>query len=301
MRPFAPTSLWNAPLAANAPLDPRSSTYVANLLSQIASAGTWINTYAYSTPVFTVPANQPTVTVKLDAGFSDAMQALQQTWTAVPIPANANPASGTDAQMVIWQPATDTMWEFWCASRQPDGWHARWGGTMYHVSSNPGYYTAPQPSWGATASSLPLIGGLIRPSELAAGHIDHALALAIPQTQAQYFAWPAQRTDGSVYVTSAIPEGQRFRLDPRIDLSKIPMAPIVKMIATAAQKYGIVIRDQAGAVTFYAEDTDAEGVRNPYYGPNGYFENQYVNNLLKSFPWTHLQALRDRLSCCWHS
>jgi hypothetical protein len=229
------------------------------------------------------------------------MQALQQTWADVPIPPKARPAAGSDAQMVIWQPASDTMWEFWQMRHDSAGWHAAWGGTIYHLSTNPGYYTAPQPTWGATAPSLPLLGGLIRPSELASGHIDHALSLGIPQAQAEYFAWPAQRTDGSVYSRTAIPEGQRFRLDPHLNLNRIPMAPIVKMIAVAAQKYGIIIRDQAGAVTFYAEDTDAEGLPNPYYGASGYFQNQYVNNLLKSFPWGHLQALKDDLTCCWHN
>lgn len=260
-----------------------------------------MNTYAYSTPVFTVPATQPVVTVKLDAGFSTAMQALQQSWLAVPVPPSAQPASGSDEHMVIWQPSTDTMWEFWKMTHQVDGWHALWGGTIYHVSSNPGYYTSPEPTWGASATSLPLLGGLIRPSELAAGHIDHALAIGIPHAQARYFAWPAQRTDGSVYSSTAVPEGQRFRLDPRLDLGKIPMAPIVRMVAVAAQKYGIIVRDQAGAVTFYAEDTDAEGLRNPYYGRSGYFQDQYIGNLLKSFPWTHLQAVKDTLSCCWHN
>ena len=72
------------------------------------------------------------------------------------------------------------------------------------------------------------------------------------------------------------------------------------MMAVAAQKYGIIVRDQAGAVAFYAEDTDAEGMANPYYGAGGWFQGQYVNNLLKSFPWSHLEAVQDALSCCWH-
>ncbi len=290
--------MWNQPLAADAPLDPLSSTYVGDLVAQIAQTTTWINTYAYSTPVFTVPANQPTVTVKLDDTNNPTGPALRQSWLHVPIPPDARPANGTDANMVIYQPSTDHMWEFWQMHATTDGWHAQWGGTITNVSTNPGYYTNP-PQWGASATSLPMLGGLIRPTELAAGHIDHALALAIPHARAQYFTSPAQRTDGNTYSSTAIPEGQRFRLDPNLNLNSIPMAPLVKMIAQAAQKYGIIIRDQAGAVTFYAEDTDAEGQPNPYYGPNGYFQNQYINNLLKNFPWTHLQALQNNIQCCW--
>ena len=298
-RPFAADSVWNLSLADNAPLDPQSDAYVSALQQQIATYGTWLNTYAYSTPVFTVPATQPTVTVQLDDTSNPTGPALRQSWLAVPIPATATPASGSDEHMVVWQPSSDRMWEFWKMHRAADGWHASWGGTIDHVSTSPGYYTSPS-RWGATATSLPLIGGLIRPSELASGHIDHALALAIPHAQASAFAWPAQRTDGSVYGSSAIPEGQRFRIDPSLDLSKLQMPPLIRMMAVAAQKYGIIVRDQAGAVAFYAEDTDAEGAANPYYGAGGWFQGQYVNNLLKSFPWSHLQALQDTLSCCWH-
>jgi hypothetical protein len=78
------------------------------------------------------------------------------------------------------------------------------------------------------------------------------------------------------------------------------MSRLVRMIAVAAQRYGIIVRDQAGAVTFYGEDTDAEGRPNPYYGPGGYFQGQYVSALLQAFPWSHLQAMRDTLACCWH-
>jgi hypothetical protein len=298
--PFAPTSVWNQALASDSPLDPQSATYVSNLLSQISSAGLWMNTYQYSTPVFTVPGNQPTVTVKLDTASSPQATLLRASWLQVPIPANARPAAGSDEHMVVYQPSTDTMWEFWKMTLQSDGWHAQWGGTMNNVSTNPGYFTSPGPSnWGATASSLPLLGGLIRPSELAAGHIDHAIALAIPNTQTQYFTWPAQRTDGNIYSTTAIPEGQRFRLDPSLDLSTIPMSPLVRMIAVAAQKYGMIVRDKSGSVTLYAEDTTAEGLPNPYYGSTGWFRGQSVNNLLAAFPWADLEALQDTMSCCW--
>jgi hypothetical protein len=298
--PFAATSVWNQALPDDAPLDRLSSPYVSELLSQISSAGVWMNTYRYSAPIFTVPADQPTVTVKLDTRSSPQARALRASWLRVPVPPNAKAAAGTDEQMVVFQPSTDRMWEFWKMTRKADGWHARWGGSMTDVSSNPGYFSGSTPSdWGATASSLPLLGGLIRPSELAAGHIDHVIAIAIPDTRARYFTWPAQRTDGNVDSPTAIPEGQRFRLDPSLDLSTIAMSPLVRMIAVAAQKYGIIVRDKAGAVTLYGEDTTAEGVPNPYFGPHGWYENQYVSTLLKAFPWSRLEALRDSMACCW--
>ena len=58
-------------------------------------------------------------------------------------------------------------------------WHARWGGEMQKVSSNPGYYSN-RDYWGGSATGLSLLGGLIGPAELQSGQIDHALAMAIP-------------------------------------------------------------------------------------------------------------------------
>jgi hypothetical protein len=289
-RPFSPTSFWNKPLADDAPLDPLSAAYTGDLRRQLARWKPYINTTQFSSPVYTVPANQPTVRVKLD----NVQQDLQAAWERVPIPANARPAAGSDHTMVVWQPSTDTMWEFWQAEKRADGWHARFGGKMSSVSTNPGYYTDP-PRWGATATSLPFLGGLIRIAELRAGRIDHALAIAIPQPKAGVFSWPAQRSDGNYASPSAIPEGTRFRIDPKLDLRTIPMTPVVRQIATAAQRYGIVVRDKAGAVAFYAEDPGPTGA-DPYAGRKGLFGGLYPNVMLAQFPWEHLQALRTRIA-----
>src|SRR5687767_8324598 len=89
---FAPDSVCNTPLAANAKVDPLSKTYVADLRSQVATYGTWINSREHSTPVYTVGPDQPTVRVQLD----NVQTLLQAAWEAVPIPENAVPAAGTD-------------------------------------------------------------------------------------------------------------------------------------------------------------------------------------------------------------
>jgi hypothetical protein len=285
-RPFAAGSVWNAPLAANAALDPRSSVYVAELQRQLETTNPWINTTQHSAPIYTVPAGQPTVHVTLDSRNDPSLQAaLDQ----VPIPADAAPAAGSDHHLVVWQPSTDTMWELWVATREADGWHADWGGRMDHVSQSPGYFLKPHPGWGATATSLPLLGGMIRVSELEAGHIDHALAFAIPHTRKwTSWSWPAQRSDGDVDSPDAIPEGARFRLDPSLDIDALRLPPATAIIAKAIQRYGMILRDKSGAVTFYAEDPAQYGA-NPY---GRLFSHLAAPNLLfAKFPWDRLQVL----------
>ena len=291
-RPFAPTSFWNAPLADDAALDDRSSAYVGRLQTLLRRWEPYVNTTRYSTPVYIVPRKQRTVRVKLDKPDSEDLQAAMD---KVPLPPDARPARGTDAHLTVWQPSTDTLWEFWRAYRGLDGWHTSYGGRMTDVSENPGHFTEHR-RWGATATSLPLLGGLMRIRELRQGKIDHALAIALPEVRANAFSWPAQRTDGSSRHVNAIPQGARFRIDPSLDLSKLEMSPIVRMMATAAQRYGIVVRDGAGAVTFYGEDPTPTG-RNPYRGRNGFFGGGHINEMLRrEFPWQHLEVLRTRMT-----
>jgi hypothetical protein len=293
--PFASSSFWNKPLASTAPIDAQSPTYVAGLQRQLTTAIPWINTSSYSSPVYTVGARTPTVRVKVDNSAPLAVTApLQSAFDQVPIPANAAAAAGTDGTMTVYQPSTDRLWEFWQASKQADGWHAVWGGRMSYVSKSPGYYTAPYPMWGATATSLPFLGGLMRVSEIQAGRFDHALAVAIPETRAGVFSWPAQRTDGTVNDAAAIPEGTRFRLPASLNLDAMPMPGLVRMMAKAVQKYGMVIRDKGGAIAFYGEDPTPLGY-DPYYGATGFFGGSYPSTLLAQFPWAYLQALQTQL------
>jgi len=296
-RLFSPASIWNRALAPEAPLDPDSAAIVAALAREVAQEqserrGPWINTSSFGVPIVTVPAGQPTVPVALDHAPEPA---LSSAWSAVPLPASSRPTREGEGYLVVLQPSTDRMWEFWQLGRDGDGWHATWGGAMRDVSSNPGVYgpeawPGAQPWWGATASSLALAGGVITLDQLRSGQIDHALALAVPDVRAGVFAAPAQRTDGSSADPLALPEGAHLRLDPRLDLARLALPPVTRMIAEAAQRYGIVVRDYASEVAFIAQDPTPTG-ENPYLGPNGLFEGRYPSQLLASFPWEHLQLL----------
>src|SRR4051812_7551150 len=285
---FSPTSFWNRALPDDEPLDPRSDQLSTALLNEVRAEmptrkGPWINMNAWSVPVYTVGADVPKVHVTLDVG----VVALQRDFGAVPIPAGAHASAGTDRHLVVYQPSADTMWEFYRAQLLADGWHARWGGKMSNVSSNPGYFPNPL---GASATSLPLLGGLTTIAELKAGAIDHALAMAVPNTDAARVTWPAQRGDGRVTGATAIPEGTQFRIDPSADLSKLKLTPLGLAMARAAQRYGMVVRDSADCVTFYAEDPTVTSP-NPYPALLG---GLYPDQALKNFPWDRLLVVAPR-------
>ena len=283
--PFSPSGVWNRPLAPDAQLAPNSSDLVQELVRQVGAYGSWMNTTQYSTPVYRVGAKQPTVSLKLDAPTSTINAVLATALRKVPLPTTALPAAGTDGHAVVWQPATDQMWEFWQLRKLSDGWHASWGGKIDNASQSSGVLPWP---YGATATGLALHGGLVLPSEVQAGNIPHALALSVPEEMASVFVSPANRTDGTV-VGGGIPAGTRFRLPADVDIRSLGLPWTAGVIAQAAQRYGIVVRDRAGAVSFYGEDPKSLG-SNPW---PSLFEGRYPdqNGMFAKFPWDKLQVV----------
>lgn len=305
---FSPAGFWNAVVPRDAEVDARSTELVSALASEVAAEepgkdGPWISTTRFSVPVYRVPADQPLVPVRLPGHPADG--ALRAAWRKVPLPAGAVPAAGTDKHLVVWQPHTDRLWEFWRLERIGSGWSAGWGGAMDDVSSDPGAYNrhawpGAQPWWGASASSLSIAGGLITFADLEAGVINHALAISLPEIRAGVYALPARRSDGTSTSLTALPEGAHLQLDPRLDIRALQLPRLTRMIAEAAQRYGIFVRDGAADVTFYAQDPTPTGA-DPYAGPGGYFEGQTPIELLSRFPWRYLRLLRMRLRPDPHS
>jgi hypothetical protein len=73
----------------------------------------------------------------------------------------------------------------------------------------------------ADAAGLPILPGLVRYDEAAAGAIAHALRFTAPQTRASY-VWPARHEASSLTGAQYPPMGQRFRLKADVDLMRFP-------------------------------------------------------------------------------
>jgi hypothetical protein len=219
--------------------------------------------------------------------------------SAVPLPAEAKPAAGTDGFLALWQPSTDRLWEFWRLVKGAAGWSTGFGGAMQNVSSSLGVYgpeawPGATSSWGASSSSLTLLGGLITLEDLQQGQINHALMLSIPNPRKGVYASPAKRTDGTSESPLALPEGAHLRLAPSLDLAALHLPKLTLMIARAAQSYGIFVVLRGANVGFYSQDPTPTGT-NPYTGAAGYFEGKTPEELMGVFPWKHLQLLKMQL------
>jgi len=252
-----------------------------------------VNTQSYSAPIYIAAPNAPTQQVAVwdchNQGWTDPN--LTQQWAAVPIPSYAQPADGTDSEMSIYQPSTDTLWEFWQMQQVGTGWQACWGGKMTDVSKNPGIWTAP---YGGSATGLPYSAGQITVDELQSGVIDHVIGIALVDTENwDKFSWPADRSDGynPNGIANRIQEGQRFRIDPTINIDALNLNPIAAMVAKAGQKYGFVVWDKAGAISLRFENSKSLtllGQPDPYVA---LFNGVPNYSILYGIPWNSLQFL----------
>lgn len=328
-REFSATSWVHQKLADDAALDPNSATYVLEVVDQINRYyGTAaVNVTQYTPCIFVVPANQPTVAVKPydpnDGTWTFAP--LADKWSAVPLPSNFQPASGTDKEAVVYQPSTGKLWEFWLcnktgakttnsAGQLVDQWGARWGGRIDNIANNPGYFLTEGGDWntaggikyGVTATSISFLAGIMTIQEQQNGVIDHAVGLALVETLPGRWSYPANRTDGWTPNPNplAVPEGAIFRLPASLNLDAMDMDPYARMIAKAVQKHGMVIWDKAGAVSFRAENPGPNYSVSPYTSaggilacPNGVSQPSCWANSqgrLRGFPWDKLQVLKMR-------
>ncbi len=292
---FAPTSFWYSPIPANAPLHANSARFVIEFLRQKqAHFGTVnINTLAHASPVFIAAADAPTTKVSYSNCQNKAFPetALEAQWEQVPLPSYAVHADGVDREMTIYQPSTNTIWEFWMARKVSGQWQACWGGRMQATATNAG--TWPHP-YGTTATGLPFLGGQITAEELTRGEIRHAIGISLVETEASgVVSWPANRSDGKnpKLAPNRIPQGLRFRLDPGVNVDALGMSDAGKIIARAAQKYGFVVWDRAGAVSIRAQNPrsyTALGKIDPYIA---LFGGKPSYAILDGFPWERLQFM----------
>ena len=92
----------------------------------------------------------------------------------------------------------------------------------------------------ADAAGLPILPGLVRYDEVAAGAIAHALRFTTNHTRTSYI-YPARHQAGESASTSLPPMGLRVRLKAGYDTSRL--SPQARVIAEALKRYGMILAD----------------------------------------------------------
>ncbi|MEK7323626.1 MAG: hypothetical protein AAB217_00030, partial [Chloroflexota bacterium] len=185
-------------------------------------------------PFTAVPGDQPLVNVTFDyADESDS--------GPYPIPPDApiegGPNSDGDRHILIVDRDHCKLYELYAAYLESDGSWIAGSGAIYDLNSNalrPATWTS------ADAAGLPILPGLIRYDEVAAGEINHAIRFTAEETQ-RLFVWPARHYASDITDSSVPPMGGRFRLKASFDVSPYPRE--VQVILNAMKTYGLILAD----------------------------------------------------------
>jgi hypothetical protein len=266
VRPYDPASPWNTPIGPNPVLDPQSNTYINAIADNNLPLTSDVD--QYTIPVYRFNASTPLRTVKLSGYFSayDAgdnsrkSPGFAPTVSGIPVPENALQSSGTDGQIVIWNPETGVEYSFWQFKRDASGAYTATNGYRYHTTA--GYYGRFADGRSGRGAGTPYFAGLVRKWEIDRGRIDHALAFAYDAPSGA-FRYPASKSDGLGDIHSVDPpEGARIQLDPSLtdaDLTKLGLSPAARTIAKALQTYGMYVIDNSRSSKVYLEDRMTAG------------------------------------------
>ena len=108
-----------------------------------------------------------------------------------PIPANVKIEGGSDRHILVVDRDSCKLYELFAAVKKSDGWHAG-SGAIWNLTSNA---LRPKGWTSADAAGLPILPGLVRYDEVAAGVITHALRFTADTTRTS-FIYPARHQAG---------------------------------------------------------------------------------------------------------
>jgi hypothetical protein len=184
-------------------------------------------------PYTVVTSTQPRVRVSFDyADESDS--------GPYPIPRRVRIEGGGDRHALIVDRSSCRLYELYALRRTSQGWHAG-SGAIWSLRSNrlrPAGWTS------ADAAGLPILPGLARYDEVAAGSINHALRFTVDRTRRAY-VYPARHYASSLTDPALPPMGLRLRLKASFDTSGFPRQ--ARVVLEALKRYGLVVADNGSS------------------------------------------------------
>jgi hypothetical protein len=171
-----------------------------------------------------------------------------------PLPAHPRIEGGGDRHVLLVDRDACKLYELYNASRQGTSWHAG-SGAIWNLRSN---HLRPAGWTSADAAGLPILPGLVRYDEVAAGAIRHALRFTASKTSNRYI-WPARHFAGDAD-SSLPPMGLRVRLKASVDISQYGRQ--ARVVLQALKTYGMILADNgspwfiSGASDRHFDDDD---------------------------------------------
>lgn len=238
---FPADSHWHAPVTG-LPVRANSTALVNTVgatrgLKADFGAGSW-DGGPIGIPYVVVAGTQPAVPVSFD--YADESDPGPYRVPA-DAPIEGGPASSGDRHVLVVDRDACTLSELYAA--YPDGrggWTAGSGATwdLRSHALRPAGWTS------SDAAGLPVLPGLVRYDEVAAGKVEHAIRITVPVSRRAYL-WPARHQAGSTASVDAPAMGERFRLRTTVDASTFPAQ--VRPIIQALKTYGGIVADNGSA------------------------------------------------------
>ncbi|HWA52149.1 MAG TPA: dockerin type I repeat-containing protein [Patescibacteria group bacterium] len=314
IRPFNPNSIWNKPInESNQSIAANSSQMIALLASEsdnqttapFVVSGTG---ESWSVPVYFADSNTPRKNV---CGLQDNGSLIKCTFGLMPVDNNFYASwdgggAGADHKIAIIDTTNNHGWSAWSfktANLTYQGQHvdytanyAAYGWTDLSQVGD-GITMHDGGAWGGRANGLSYFGGLIWPEEIAAGQINHALALSISGSAVSKntYWWPSRSGDGYSSNPNALPYGARLQLDPTFDITTLPTGP-ARIVAKALQDYGAWLVDTGGSVGFYAREfmgSEGTSLDTTAWKNVGVSSSYFLRNLI---PWSKFRILTQASS-----
>lgn len=239
---FPGDNIWNTPIDT-LPVHPNSANYINSIgastgLHADFGSGLYDNG-PIGIPYIDVPGSQP------DVPITFIWYPEESDDGPYPIPADApiegGPDSTGDRHVLVLDRDACILYEMYAATPQGNGSWEAGNGAVYDLTS---HNLRPDGWTSADAAGLPILPGLVRYDEVAAGEIRHAIRFTAPQTQKAHL-WPARHDASSLTGSNYPPMGLRLRLKADYDISGFPSE--IRVILQAFKTYGIILADNGSA------------------------------------------------------
>ena len=234
---FPANSYWHADISA-LPLNPRSAQWLSHMsptrtLHPDFGPSYGAQSVPYGIPITYVTKYHPRVGVYFDyPAESDRIGYPLGSDTKI----EGGQMTSGDRHAVIVDTSVCRLYETWATHKNGATWYAGSGATWWLTSNalRPSGWTS------ADAAGLPILPGLLRYDEVAAGHVDHAIRFTTDKTDRR-FIWPARHQAGSVSDPTYPPMGARFRLKKSYNPTGLRADTLT--VIRAMKAYGLVLAD----------------------------------------------------------
>ena len=239
---FPADNPWNKDVSQS-PLHSKSYTYINSIGASTGLHADFGETQTYGIPINVVPQSQAMVPIAYDAYGDESDPG------PYPIPPTAQIEASSDHHILVLQQGACKLYELFAAHKDPNGagWIAA-SGAVWDLKSNA---LRPYGWTSADAAGLPILPGLVRYDEVAAGAINHAIRFTASRTQKGYIL-PATHHAGSNNPDYP-PMGLRVRMKANYDISGLTGQ--ARVIAMAMKTYGMILADN-GSNWYFTGATD---------------------------------------------